>query len=120
MIFKLKIDMGTKGAKDADDIAAILAEAAGRVAQKVGEDGEFGLLRNDEGARIGRWEFSDHDVSEFVVGEKDTTGASYGCGESFYDSDGDAEYACSRPAHGSSEPHAAGNGSEIVAVWHAV
>jgi len=117
MIFKLKIDMGTAGAKDADDVAALLMEAVPRVAAKVGEDGEFGLIRDEEGKRIGRWDFTDKDPTMFMVGDDDTTGNSYGCDASFYDNDGDVEYSCSRDNHPSSELHAAGNGSTINAVW---
>ena len=116
MIFKLKLEMGGAGMRDADDVAALLVETAARVAQKVGEDGEFGLLRDDEGNRIGRWDFSDTNVDEFVVGEEDTTGGSYGCNEAFYDEDGDRQWSCSREAH--RDPiHAAGASGRIYAVW---
>jgi len=115
-IFKLKLEMGGAGVRDADDVARLLAEAAGAVSKKVGEDGEFGLIRDDEGNRIGRWDFSDTNPAEFVVGEEDTTGGSYGCGVDFFDEDGDAVYTCSRVDH--TDPvHAAGNGRRIVAVW---
>ena len=118
MIFKLKLEMGSKGARDADDVAALLVEAAARVSLKVGEDGEFGLLRDDDGNRIGRWDFSDTDPAEFVVGEEDTTGQSFGCvkNDSYYDSDGDVVYTCSRERDHKGI-HAAGNGRTIAAVW---
>jgi hypothetical protein len=74
------------------------------------------LLRDDDGNRIGRWDFSDTDPAEFVVGDEDTTGRSYGCSYDFYDSDGDAVYTCSRDEH-ADRVHAAGNGHQIVAVW---
>lgn len=117
-IFKLKLEMGTNGAKDADDVAAMLIEAAGRVAAKVGEDGDFGLLRDDEGKRIGRWDFTDTDADAFVVHEDDTTGGAYGCNKNntYYDSDGDEKYTCSRE-RGHKGVHAAGNGSTIAATW---
>lgn len=116
MIFKLKLEMND-AVRDADDVAALLAEAIPRVAAKVGEDGEFGLIRDANGNRIGRWDFSDKDPGDFVVGEADTTGGSYGCSEYFYDEDGDQKWTCSRER---SHPgvHAAGDGSEIKAVWH--
>lgn len=118
-VFKLKLEMGSTGARDADDIAALLMEAVPRIAAKVGEDGDFGLIRDANGNRIGRWDFTDNDPGEFVVGEKDTTGGKYGCHSDwnqYRDEDGDGVYTCSREAHVG--PHAAGNGDEIVAVWH--
>lgn len=119
MIFKLKIEMGSAGAKDADDIAALLMEMMPRVAAKVGEDGEFGLVRDEEGKKVGRWDFSDNDPGEFVIGEADTTGGTSGCRHAqqyYYDEDGDTLYQCSRE-RGHSGVHACGNGREIVAVW---
>lgn len=116
MIFKLKLDMGTAGAKDADDVAALLMEAVPRVAAKVGEDGEFGLIRDEEGKRIGRWDFSDNDPGEFVVGEEDTTPDDGGCENYYFDSDGDERWSCSRE-RGHKGVHAAGNGDTIQAVW---
>lgn len=117
-IFKLKLEMGTEGAKDADDVAAMLIEAAGRVAQKVGEDGEFGLLRDEEGKRIGRWDFSDNDPGDFVVGEDDTTpdDPPRTCHGQYYDSDGDCRWECTRE-YGHRGVHAHGDGDEIKAVW---
>lgn len=116
MIFKLKLEMGGAGVRDADDVAKLLVEAAGRVAQKVGEDGEFGLLRDDNGNRIGRWDFMNMDPQEFKVGDEDTTGGSYGCNEAFYDEDGDRMWSCSREAH-LDKVHAAGAAGQIYAVW---
>ena len=116
MIFKLKLKMGGAGVRDADDVARLLAEAAGRVSQKVGEDGEFGLLRDGNGNRIGRWDFMDADPQEFVVGEEDNTEQSYGCSEDFYDEDGDSVWRCSRDQH-TDKVHAAGSGGRIYAVW---
>lgn len=115
-IFKLKLEMGP-GLRDADDVAAALIEIAGAVGRKVGEDGEFGLIRNPEsGEKVGRWDFSDTNTDEFVVGEDDNTGGSYGCGQDYYDSDGDPMYTCSRARH--TDPvHAAGDGHVIRAVW---
>lgn len=119
-IFKLKLEMGATGARDADDIAALLVEAAGRVALKVGEDGEFGLLRDGNGNRIGRWDFSDNDPGDFVVGEEDTTPEdATTCTTSYYDSDGDERWECTRE-RGHKGVHATGDGSVIQAVWQDV
>ena len=118
-IFKLKLEMGGTGVRDADDVAKLLVEAAGRVSLKVGEDGEFGLLRDEDGNRIGRWDFSDTDPGDFVVGGEDITDKEYACtsDERFYrDEDGDELYECTRKGPHTGV-HAAGNGSEIVAVW---
>ena len=116
--FKLKLKMGP-GLRDADDVAAALVEIAGAVARKVGEDGEFGLIRNPEsGEKVGRWDFTDTDTEEFVLNEDDNTGGTYGCNQPFYDEDGDHWFNCSRDKH--ADPvHAAGNGRRIVAVWSA-
>lgn len=116
MIFKLKLNMGTAGAKDADDVAALLMEAVPRVAAKVGEDGEFGLIRDEDGKRIGRWDFSDNDPGEFVVNEEDTTPGHEDCEHYYYDEDGDTRWSCSRE-RGHTGVHAAGNRSTIQAVW---
>ncbi len=118
-VFKLKLEMGSTGARDADDIARLLMEAVPRVAAKVGEDGDFGLIRDEDGKRIGRWDFSDNDPGEFVVGEEDTTDQEYSCGwdgRRYYDSDGDEMYECTRKGRHTGV-HAAGNGDVIVATW---
>lgn len=117
-IFKLKLEMGST-VRDSDDVAALLLEALPRITAKVGEDGEFGLIRDGAGNRIGRWDFSDNDPAEFAVGDEDTTGGSFGCDSDysiFRDADGDQEYACSRERRHTGA-HAAGNGRVIVAVW---
>ena len=120
-IFKLKMELGTNGAKDADDVVARLGEILPRIAAKVGEDGEFGLIRDEDGKRIGRWDFSDNDPGEFVVGEADTTpdNPPSTCNSMYYDSDGDERWECTRE-RGHKGIHATGNGDTIQAVWNDV
>lgn len=116
MIFKLKLEMGGAGVRDADDVAGLLADIIPRVAAKVGEDGEFGLIRDAENNRIGRWDFSEKDHGDFVVGEDDTTDQVADDHAWYYDEDGDTRWECTR-ARGHKGVHAHGNGDTIQAVW---
>lgn len=113
--FKMNITMGDS-VRDTDDLAQILMAAAASVANRMGEPGETATLRDDDGNVVGSMRFEE--TPDFRVGDKDTTGGTYGCydGEYFYDEDGDTTWTCSREADHKGV-HAAGNGSKIVATW---
>lgn len=113
--FKLDVKMNDTDLRDADQIAELLMGLAASIsARMMGDVGEKLPVRDTNGNRVGQASFADY--PDFHVSDADTTGGSYGCGEEFYDADGDATWTCSRDEDHNG-PHAAGNGSYICAVW---
>lgn len=119
MKFRLDIELGNAAMTDSDDVAQALLSHAGKIAAVMGEEGDSGIVRDESGAKVGEWKFSDKLNDAPRVGDKDTTGDTGNCYDdynSFYDSDGDTLWNCCLE-DGHAGPHVAGNGRVIVGVW---
>jgi len=118
MKFLLDIQLGGPGLKDTDGVGEKLIEVAGRAASKMGDEGDTGLIRDDDGEAVGKWIYTELGSYELHADDWTMNEMPGGrrCMADLYDSDGDPMYSCTR-GRNHRDLHVAGDGSEIEAVW---
>ena len=118
MKFKAKIKMENSAMMDADDIAESIVGSL----PSISGARKKGTFSNRRGENVGDWTISEEpDIGDYRLGERDWTVKERReddsrCYQSFYDSDGDEAYECTRKSN-HNDLHVNGDGSTIDAVW---